>query len=124
MQSEYNLPLTHPPQSVGEVTPAGTVGVNNFSPVRSYNEWDPLEEIIVGIVDGASFPSWHIALQASLPDDQHEIFRHQRFLAQMSVGSMPHRDVLRGIELFGTKIAPAVRAATADVGKKAEIIAG
>jgi probable LLM family oxidoreductase len=40
---------------------------------------------------------------------QHEIFGHQRFLAQMSVGSLPHEQVLRSIELFGTEVAPAVR---------------
>jgi probable LLM family oxidoreductase len=41
---------------------------------------------------------------------QHEIFGHQRFLVQFSVGSVPHRDLLRSIELFGTEVAPAVRA--------------
>ena len=41
---------------------------------------------------------------------QHELFGHQRFLAQMSVGSLPHDQVLRSIELFGTEVAPAVRA--------------
>jgi probable LLM family oxidoreductase len=41
---------------------------------------------------------------------QHGIFGHQRFLAQMSVGSLPHEQVLRSIELFGTEVAPAVRA--------------
>jgi probable LLM family oxidoreductase len=40
---------------------------------------------------------------------QHEIFRHQRFLLQITVGSMPHDKVLRAIELFGTEVAPAVR---------------
>lgn len=44
-------------------------------PVNSYNEWDPLEEVIVGIVDGARFPAWHIALEAPLPEDQREVFR-------------------------------------------------
>jgi probable LLM family oxidoreductase len=44
---------------------------------------------------------------------QHEIFGHQRFLAQMSVGSLPHNQVLRSIELFGTQVAPAVRAEVA-----------
>lgn len=29
-------------------------------PVRSYNEWDPLEEVIVGRVDGARFPPFHV----------------------------------------------------------------
>jgi len=40
---------------------------------------------------------------------QHEIFGHQRFLMQMSVGTLPHDRVLRSIELFGTEVAPAVR---------------
>ena len=46
---------------------------------------------------------------------QHEIFGHDRFLLQLSVGTMPHRDLLRAIELFGTEVAPAVRAALAPV---------
>jgi probable LLM family oxidoreductase len=40
---------------------------------------------------------------------QHEIFGHQRFLAQMSVGTMPHDRVLRAIEMLGTEVAPVVR---------------
>jgi probable LLM family oxidoreductase len=43
---------------------------------------------------------------------QHEIFGHQRHLAQLAVGTMPHRGVMRAIELFGTRVAPAVRKAT------------
>jgi alkanesulfonate monooxygenase SsuD/methylene tetrahydromethanopterin reductase-like flavin-dependent oxidoreductase (luciferase family) len=42
---------------------------------------------------------------------QHELFGHDRFLVQFSVGSVPHRDLLRSIELFGTEVAPAVRRA-------------
>jgi probable LLM family oxidoreductase len=44
---------------------------------------------------------------------QHEIFGHRRVLAQMSVGTMPHEQVMRSIELFGTEVAPAVREALA-----------
>ena len=44
---------------------------------------------------------------------QHEVFGHQRFLAQMSVGEMPHRDVMQAIELLGAEVAPAVRAEVA-----------
>jgi len=40
---------------------------------------------------------------------QHEIFGHERFLAQISVGTLPHAKVLRAIDLFGTEVAPAVR---------------
>ncbi|REL33266.1 LLM class flavin-dependent oxidoreductase [Rhodohalobacter sp. SW132] len=40
---------------------------------------------------------------------QHEIFGHTRFQLQMSVGSIPHEKLMRSIELFATKVAPAVR---------------
>ncbi|MDX1639854.1 MAG: LLM class flavin-dependent oxidoreductase [Balneolaceae bacterium] len=39
---------------------------------------------------------------------QHELFGHGRFLMQMSVGSLPHKKLLRSIELFATEVAPAV----------------
>jgi probable LLM family oxidoreductase len=42
---------------------------------------------------------------------QHEIFGHDRFLMQLTVGSMPHAQTMRAIELLGTEVAPAVRAA-------------
>ena len=44
---------------------------------------------------------------------QHELFGHDRFLLQLTVGSLPHRDVLRAIELLGTEVAPSLRRATA-----------
>lgn len=40
---------------------------------------------------------------------EHELFKHDRFLAQMGVGGVPHKQVMRSIELFGTKVAPVVR---------------
>jgi len=42
---------------------------------------------------------------------QYELFGHQRFLAQMSVGSMAHKPMMRAIELLGAEVAPAVRKA-------------
>lgn len=45
---------------------------------------------------------------------QHELFGHSRFLAQMDVGAVPHKDLMRSIELFGTRVAPAVRKALAN----------
>jgi probable LLM family oxidoreductase len=44
---------------------------------------------------------------------EHELFGHQRYIAQMSVGAVAHRDVLRSMELFGTEVAPLVRAEVA-----------
>ena len=42
---------------------------------------------------------------------EHELFNHTRFLAQMTVGTMPHEKVMHAIELFGTQVAPAVQKA-------------
>jgi probable LLM family oxidoreductase len=57
------------------------------------------------------------ALAVGSPDEvaekllyEHELFGHQRYVAQMSVGAVAHDDVLRSIELFGTRVAPTVRA--------------
>ena len=44
---------------------------------------------------------------------QHEIFAHDRFLIQFTIGTIPHDKVLRSIELFGTVVAPAIREALA-----------
>ncbi len=41
---------------------------------------------------------------------EHELFGHQRYLAHMSLGAVDHRAVLESIELFGTEVAPLVRA--------------
>ena len=41
---------------------------------------------------------------------QHEIFGHERFLMQFIVGSLPHAQVMRAIELLGSEVAPVVRA--------------
>jgi probable LLM family oxidoreductase len=56
------------------------------------------------------------ALLVGSPDEviekilfQHELFGHQRFLAQMSLGPIAHRKVMRSIELFGAVVAPAVK---------------
>jgi alkanesulfonate monooxygenase SsuD/methylene tetrahydromethanopterin reductase-like flavin-dependent oxidoreductase (luciferase family) len=60
------------------------------------------------------------ALVVGSPDEvvekilfQHELFGHQRFLAQISVGTLPHAQVMRAIELLGTQVAPQVRAEVA-----------
>ena len=49
---------------------------------------------------------------------EHELFGHQRFLAQISVGGIPHDRVLQAIELLGTEVAPVVRA---EVERRAEV---
>jgi len=40
---------------------------------------------------------------------EHELFGHTRFLAQMSLGALPHDKMMHAIELLGTRVAPAIR---------------
>ena len=40
---------------------------------------------------------------------EHGLFHNSRYVGQMSVGAVAHADVMRSIELFGTKVAPVVR---------------
>jgi probable LLM family oxidoreductase len=56
------------------------------------------------------------ALAAGSPEEvaekilfEHELFGHQRYLAQMAAGEVAHADVMRSIERFGTEVAPLVR---------------
>lgn len=47
---------------------------NRMLRVSSYNEWDPLEEVIVGVMQGAAVPQWDIMLEATMPEDSKEFF--------------------------------------------------
>ncbi|WP_416826323.1 LLM class flavin-dependent oxidoreductase [Ectobacillus polymachus] len=43
---------------------------------------------------------------------QYELFGHQRFIAQMDIGNMPYRQVVKAIELLATEVAPVIRRET------------
>jgi alkanesulfonate monooxygenase SsuD/methylene tetrahydromethanopterin reductase-like flavin-dependent oxidoreductase (luciferase family) len=64
------------------------------------------------------------ALVAGSPEEvaekivyQHKLFGHDRFLMQISLGTMPHPEVLRAIDRFGTEVAPIVRSAVPGDGR-------
>ncbi len=40
---------------------------------------------------------------------EHELFGNTRFMAQASVGNVPHAMTMKSIELFGTKVAPVIK---------------
>src|ERR1700733_10258287 len=74
--------------------------------------WPPLSR---AQFDQGREPRGH--LMVGTPDEaiakilaQHEVFGHQRYLMQMSVGDQPQAAILRSIELLGTVVAPKVRA--------------
>jgi glycine amidinotransferase len=68
------MAVTH---RTGTVTSAGEAarhpappdpgGEPSVQPVNSHNEWDPLEEIIVGRLDGATIPSGHPVVTCNVP---------------------------------------------------------
>ncbi len=41
----------------------------------------------------------------------HDVFKNDRLLIQMAIGTVPHKEQLRAIEVLGTKVLPAVKAA-------------
>ena len=44
---------------------------------------------------------------------QHELFGHQRYIAQMDFGGIPFDKLMKNIELIGTEILPAIKKYTA-----------
>ncbi len=46
--------------------------IKNNCPVNSHNEWDLLEEVIIGSLDGAMFPDWNIINQATVSANEWE----------------------------------------------------
>lgn len=45
------------------------------SPVRVFTEWDPLEEVIVGVIDDIRIPEWDLGLEAVIPKKSKEFFK-------------------------------------------------
>ncbi|MFI0609356.1 MAG: LLM class flavin-dependent oxidoreductase [Anaerolineae bacterium] len=84
-----------------------------FSRIGRERGWGPMGR---AQFDGLRSPQG--ALVAGSPQEvidklmaQHAIFGHQRFLGQIGIGTMPHAQIMRSIELLGTVVAPAVRKA-------------
>lgn len=43
--------------------------------VNSFNEWDCLEEVIVGRIEGATIPSWDESIRASMPETYKDMYK-------------------------------------------------
>jgi probable LLM family oxidoreductase len=95
-------------QAIDESFPAVQVAMNKIGRERGWPPMQRQQYEAAAELRGSNF--------VGSPDDiiekilfQHSIFNHQRFLLQMSVGTMPHDKLMHAIELFGTKVAPVVR---------------
>ncbi|HSU80084.1 MAG TPA: LLM class flavin-dependent oxidoreductase [Candidatus Angelobacter sp.] len=74
--------------------------------VVSRKEFDQLTEPETSLFVGSSEQVVEKILR------QHEMFGHQRFMAQLDIGGLPFKKVAECIERLATEVAPAVRKAT------------
>lgn len=81
---------------------------NPISPVNSFNEWDPLEEVIVGRLEGATIPSNHLTVTFNIPRAAQPFFRFAagwRFPGFMKKLAQKELDgFIRVMELEGIKV--------------------
>jgi glycine amidinotransferase len=63
--------------SGGDESSTGSVpaAVRSDCVVNSHNEWDTLEEVIVGSVQGATVPEWHVSGKAVWPERHWDFFK-------------------------------------------------
>jgi probable LLM family oxidoreductase len=99
-------------RAADEYFPAYAVMMNRIGRERG---WAPMTRAQFDALRGPDG-----ALMVGDPDEvaakivrQRELFGHDRFTAQISVGPLAHPHVMRSIELLGTEVAPRVRAAVA-----------
>jgi glycine amidinotransferase len=57
------------------MTPIPGTALNETPGVSSFNEWALLEEVILGVPDGAAVPPWHQMIRETMPEEQMPFFR-------------------------------------------------
>lgn len=65
--------------------------------INSHNEWDPLEEVIVGRVEGATIPEWHVSGKAVWPRKHWDMYKTkagQPFPTKLMEGAAKELDYL------------------------------
>jgi glycine amidinotransferase len=67
--------ISSPGLAALDVSQAGASPEQVKTPVNSYTEWDPLEEVIVGRLEGATFPPDHITVTSNLPQFTAKAYR-------------------------------------------------
>lgn len=110
--------------------PIATAGFFNAAEttLQAQREAYPHANLGLQLINGRSYPKQHFA-QGADPRDvmnigepqliiekilyQHEMFGHQRYIAQMDFGGVPFDRLKRNIELIGTEILPAIKKYTA-----------
>lgn len=101
---------------------------------EAQSEAHPHINLAMEFINGRGYPEQHFAQGAALHDVinigspqqiiekilyQHEMFGHQRYIAQIDLGGVPFEKLMKNIELIGNEILPAIKKYTAKK-KKAE----
>src|SRR6187549_3825256 len=77
-------------------------------PVSSFNEWDPLEEIIVGRLEGATIPPGHVTVTYNVPKPVGQLvklFGGMRYPEWMkSAAQRQLNELIRVLEGEGVKV--------------------
>jgi probable LLM family oxidoreductase len=107
-------------QALDESFPYVSAAMNRIGQERG---WPPMQRPdyeAAATLRGANF--------VGTPDDvvqkilfQHELFGHDRFLIQFTIGGIPHEGILRSIELLGREVAPRIREALIGSGTDSRI---
>ena len=95
---------------------------------QAQNEIYPHVNQGMQLINGRGYPKQHF-MQGADPHDvmnigspqqiiekilyQHELFGHQRYIAQMDFGGVPYEKLVKNIELIGSEILPAIKKYTA-----------
>lgn len=95
---------------------------------QAMSEYYPFVNSGITLVNGRGYPKQQFAHAADKRDTlmvgspqeiiekilyQHDLFGHQRYMAQLDFGGVPFDKVMKNIELIGTEILPAVKKYTA-----------
>lgn len=102
-------------QALHESFPYAASMMNKIGKERGWGPMTRTEYDAAATLHGANF----VGSPAEVVEKvlfQYEIFHHDRFLVQFTVGSMPHAQIMRSIELLGTEVVPKVRAGVASGG--------
>ncbi len=63
----------------------------SYPVVNAHNEWDPLEEIIVGTVEGALVPPWDVIMEATLHREELWEFSQKAWRHPLARRAAPRR---------------------------------
>jgi probable LLM family oxidoreductase len=95
-------------QALDESFPYVSAAMNRIGQERGWSPMRRADYNTAATLRGANF----VGTSQEVVDKilfQHEIFGHDRFLLQFTIGGIPHEGILRSIERLGREVVPAVR---------------